>query len=149
MVTGQRSLEVLDEAACIELLKSQSVGRMGFVDDKGPMVLPVNIRFVERNGPHWVVVRTNKDTDILKAATTRVAIEIDHIDVAQKDAWSVVARGELQRLSDDEAQDLFDHFDPGPWLSERDEWLIVRCDLLTGRRVHDSDDWPFADTAYL
>lgn len=148
-MTGQRSLEVLDEAACIALLKSQSVGRMGFVDDTGPMVLPVNIRFVARNGPHWVIVRTNKDTDILKAASTRVAVEIDDIDVAKKDAWSVVARGELQRLSDDEAQDLFGHFDPGPWLSERDEWLVVRCDRITGRRVHNADEWPFADTAYL
>lgn len=148
IVADERRIEVLDEDACIDLLSSQGVGRIAFVDADGAMLLPVNYRFVRRNGPHWIIVRTQAASQIAGASGTAVALEIDDIDVVAHRGWSVVARGAMQPLDEEDLTDLRDRFDPGPWLDDRDEWLLVRCSAITGRRVTGTTEWPFSEQAY-
>lgn len=148
-MADQRRSEILDEDACIELLTSHGVGRLAFADAEGPMVLPVNYRFVRRNGPHWVVIRTQRESTLARTDGHAVALEIDDIDLAAHEGWSVVARGEAQQLDEDDLTYLRTRFDPGPWLDDRDAWLVVRCRAITGRRVTGSAEWAFSEHAYL
>jgi nitroimidazol reductase NimA-like FMN-containing flavoprotein (pyridoxamine 5'-phosphate oxidase superfamily) len=148
-VADERHIEVLDEDACIELLLSHNVGRIAFIDAEGPMLLPVNFRFVRRNGPHWVIIRTQPNSEIARAQGGTVALEIDDIDVTAHRGWSVVARGAVQPLEEDDLTYLRSRFDPGPWLDDRDAWLLVRCSAITGRRVTGTTEWPFSEHAYL
>ena len=137
----------LDE--CVELLGSQPVGRIAFISGEAPMVLPVNYRLVKRAGPHWLLIRTRGGSSLDNAASKFVAFEIDGIDPANLTGWSVVARGTLHHLDEDEVAPLRE-FDPGPWAEQRDEWLVVKCSDITGRRLSVAgDEWPFSAAGYI
>lgn len=81
-------LEVLDRAACIELLAHQGfLGRLGFEVDGRPMILPVNYVFEE----DAVVFCTAGGTK-LNAIVNRadVAFEVDDSSPLHHSGWSVV-----------------------------------------------------------
>ena len=80
---------------CIDLLRSNAVGRLAFMSKDAPMLLPVNYRFVKRNGPHWVLIRTRSGSVIDSSSSPVAAFEIDSIDPSTHTGWSVVARGTL------------------------------------------------------
>jgi len=81
---------------CFGLLARQQVGRVAVVDDRGPVVFPVNFVFDR----HMVVFRTDEGTKLDAAARcSRVAFEIDGIDAAARTGWSVVVRGEAVEVT--------------------------------------------------
>ena len=68
-------------------------------------------------------------------APHNVAFQIDAIDPAHHQGWSVLVRGTLHRV-DPNTADFRERFDPEPWiLAERDAWLIVEPFAITGRRL--------------
>jgi nitroimidazol reductase NimA-like FMN-containing flavoprotein (pyridoxamine 5'-phosphate oxidase superfamily) len=144
-MANQRELQELSGEVCAERLRAGRVGRLAFLEPDGtPMILPVNYRFVERNGPDWIMLRTGGDTDLARTARGSVAFEIDGVDETYRRGWSVVARGPLVHLTDDEIDAVRAHFDPSPWAPGRTEWLVVKCERVTGRAVAEPDDeWVF------
>ena len=87
----------LTKDECFGLLARQQVGRVAVVDDRGPVVFPVNF-VLDR---HMVVFRTDEGTKLDAAAGgSRVAFEIDGIDAAARTGWSVVVRGEAVEVTD-------------------------------------------------
>ena len=56
----RNGLEVLDEPACLALLRSTTIGRVAITVGALPTILPVNYRFVDgailfaRNGKQWL-----------------------------------------------------------------------------------------------
>ena len=87
----------LTRGECFGLLARQQVGRVAVVDDRGPVVFPVNF-VLDR---HMVVFRTDEGTKLDAAARcSRVAFEIDGIDAAAHTGWSVVVRGEAVEVTD-------------------------------------------------
>ena len=80
----------------------------------------------------------------------KVAFEIDGIDPANRQGWSVLVRGTLHHV-DPDAADFRERFDPEPWiLADRDAWLIVEPFVITGRRLHPATrEWAFHMDAYL
>jgi len=148
-MTTEPWLEKLDRRECVELLRTESVGRVGFIFDGFPMVLPVNYRIVEKDGKIWLAVRT-RPGNVLDRADTPVAFEIDAIDPHAKQGWSVLVRGTLGRV-DPEAADTSQHVDPEPWMTvDRDAWLAIDPFEISGRRLHPAQhEWAFEPTAYL
>src|SRR6516164_8598742 len=64
----------LSKSECFGLLAQERVGRVAFVDDLGPIVMPVNF-VLDR---HMVVFRTDGGTKLDAAVrNSRVAFEID------------------------------------------------------------------------
>jgi nitroimidazol reductase NimA-like FMN-containing flavoprotein (pyridoxamine 5'-phosphate oxidase superfamily) len=142
-------LEELSYDECLVLLRPASVGRIAVVVEQFPVVLPVNYRLVETNGPMWVAIRT-RPGNVLDRASVHVALETDSIDPSRREGWSVLVRGTLHHV-DPDAADFRERFDPEPWLAaERDAWLVIEPFSITGRRLHAAErEWPFHPTAYL
>ena len=87
----------LTKSECFELLAHEHLGRVAVVDDRGPIVFPVNF-VLDR---HMVVFRTDAGTKLDAACRgSRVAFEIDGTDAAAHTGWSVVVRGEAVEVTD-------------------------------------------------
>ena len=87
----------LSKSECFGLLARERVGRVVFVDDLGPIVMPANF-VLDR---HTVVFRTDGGTKLDTAVRgSRVAFEIDGTDEAARTGWSVVIRGEAVEVTD-------------------------------------------------
>lgn len=126
-----QGLEVLPPEECWKLIGSSPVGRISFVDEGSPMILPVNHAVVG----HRVVFRTARGTLLHEALMGRpVAFEVDGFDEAERSGWSVVLRG-LAGLADDE--DSLDGLGLRPWADavDRNDWVSVIPDEVSGRRI--------------
>ena len=127
-------MEELDEAECLRLLASTTVGRLGFVVQERPIVLPVNYAVDGRT----VVFRTGEGTVLNKAALQMVAFEVDKIDDATHTGWSVLAQGVAQDVGTaiDARSDQLRRIALVTWAPDRrDRWFRLDADTLTGRRL--------------
>jgi nitroimidazol reductase NimA-like FMN-containing flavoprotein (pyridoxamine 5'-phosphate oxidase superfamily) len=152
MTADEAWLEELSLDDCETLLRDNSVGRIAFVTDEMLTILPVNYRVVESRGQtpaHWLALRT-RPGNVIERASMMVAFEIDGIDAAHRQGWSVLVRGTLHHV-DADAAGFRTRFDSDPWFAaERDAWLVVEPFSITGRRLHPRDpEWAFAPAAYL
>jgi transcriptional regulator with XRE-family HTH domain len=132
-LAGPPVAEKLIPGQCRRLIKPGGVGRFTFVTSTGPVVLPVNYALVAGT----IVVRTAKGTVIDGHGDSPIAFEVDHIDHALGQVWSVLVRGqahhvrhpaELSRVREDAIA--------WPWPGgESDVYLRIVPDLLTGHRI--------------
>lgn len=122
----------LDRAECFALLGQRRLGRLAFVDDRGPIALPVNY-IVDR---HTVVFRTDEGTKLdIAARRERVAFEVDSADQAVGGGWSVLVRGEAVEVTDpDELADVrrlpLHPAAPG----SKDRYVRILPSAVSGRR---------------
>lgn len=142
-------LETLPHETCLSYLREETVGRIAVVIDTFPVVLPVNYRLVETSGRTWLAIRTQPG-NVIERAPIRVGFEIDGIDPAHRQGWSVLVRGTLHHV-DPDAADFRERFDPHPWLTvERDAWLVIEPFAITGRQLHPEQiEWLFLTRGYL
>jgi nitroimidazol reductase NimA-like FMN-containing flavoprotein (pyridoxamine 5'-phosphate oxidase superfamily) len=145
-------LETLPREECLDLLGARLVGRIAVIVDGGPVVVPVNYRLVEARGTTpgvWIALRT-RPGNVIDQAADDVALEIDSIDTAHHEGWSVLVRGTLHQLDPDAAH-IRDGFDPQPWLGDqRGVWLLIEPFAITGRRLHAAEtEWAFHLRAHL
>ena len=143
-------LEELSEPDCRLLLSLSAIGRIAFVVDGLPLVLPVNYRMLSDDSGLWIVLRTRAGHTI-DGAPEQVAFEIDGVDYEHKEGWSVLVRGVLHRLDHNEIELLRTRFDPKPWpQDERTSWLSIKPRSVTGRRLRaPASEWEFSPGAYL
>ena len=134
---------------CVRLLRERVVGRIAVVVNACPVVLPVNYRLVETSGLTWIAIRT-RPGNVIEQASMNVAFEIDDIDLAHHQGWSVLARGTLHHVNPD-AADFRERFDSAPWLAtDRDAWLVIQPFAVEGRQLHAATgEWAFHARAYL
>jgi len=142
-------LEELSPEECVELLRMNTVGRIGVVLAGLPLVLPVNYQLVESEHRLCLVIRTRAG-NVIDRADSEVAFEIDGVDPSHRRGWSVMLRGTLQHIRADDAL-LVAHFGPNSWLShDRDAWLLLEPAVITGRRLMAATlEWAFHESAYL
>ena len=133
--------EELPYDTCLRLLRANEVGRIGVVVNDLPVVLPVNYRVVETTGLLWIALRT-RPGNVIDRAAIKVAFEIDGVDPLHREGWSVHVSGTLHRI-DPDAADFRERFDSEPWLaSERDRWLVILPNTISGRRLHAAEpEW--------
>ena len=130
---GLRAVSKLMPAECRRLIVPGGVGRIAFGTISGPVVVPVNYAVLADT----LVIRTAEGTVIDGHADEQVALEVDHIDEALCQGWSVLVRGpahrvahpaELRRLQEDAAV--------WPWPGgERDVYVRIIPREITGRRI--------------
>jgi nitroimidazol reductase NimA-like FMN-containing flavoprotein (pyridoxamine 5'-phosphate oxidase superfamily) len=127
-------MEIIPRKECLRLLAGRHVGRLGFLIGDQPMVLPVNYGI----SGDVVVFRSGEGTKIDAAVCRKVAFEVDDVDEAAGEGWSVVVQGVAEDITD-----------AGDWFAEslrvvaRPTWLpaaagrYVRITptLVTGRRI--------------
>jgi nitroimidazol reductase NimA-like FMN-containing flavoprotein (pyridoxamine 5'-phosphate oxidase superfamily) len=143
-------LEELSEQACRLLLDAVAVGRIAFVVDGRPVILPVNYRVLNDDSGLSILLRARRDHTI-DGAARYVAFQIDGIDHGHQQGWSVLVRGEMRHLDEAEIETLSERFDPKPWPSqERTSWLAIRAETVTGRKLLAVEtEWAFPSEAYL
>ncbi|MGQ0824497.1 MAG: pyridoxamine 5'-phosphate oxidase family protein [Actinomycetota bacterium] len=142
-------LETLPLDECLALLRESRCGRIGIVVDDAPIILPVNYRLAETSGRVWLAIRT-RPGNVIDSASLLVAFEVDGIDPAHRQGWSVLVRGTLHHV-DPDAADFRERFDPEPWiLEDRESWLIIEPYAISGRRLHPGEiEWAFSMRGYL
>ncbi|MFI5763427.1 helix-turn-helix domain-containing protein [Streptomyces sp. NPDC051563] len=124
---------VLSEAECHRLLSTHGIGRVGFSGMEGLAVFPVNYVVVGDE----IAFRTAADSRLAEASGTEVAFEVDHIDDAMREGWSVMAVGELSGITDGErVSHLYSVARSLPWAGgPRTHWMTVAPTRVSGRRV--------------
>jgi nitroimidazol reductase NimA-like FMN-containing flavoprotein (pyridoxamine 5'-phosphate oxidase superfamily) len=135
---ADRVIEELDENECLALIAPGGVGRIAYTSRSGPAVLPVN--YALQDGA--IVFRTAEhgplDEDLrtgISDADYKVAFEIDEIDAAGHQGWSVLIQGPAHHVTGAE-EDVVRRAGAEPW-APGDRQLFVRIvpSRITGRRV--------------
>jgi uncharacterized protein len=119
---------------CREHLNRGTMGRLAFSTPNGLRIVPLNYA---TNGD-VIAFRTVADSELGTYGEGAEAVfEIDEVDHAAEQGWSVVAFGRLERPSeDDEVWDIRGWRNPTPWSGDhRSFHMKLRWDRLTGRRV--------------
>jgi hypothetical protein len=136
---ADRVIEELDEAECLRLIAGGGVGRIGYASRFGPAVLPVNYQW--HDGA--VVFRTARhspmDEDLqtgIAGGDYKVAFEIDDIDVAGRQGWSVLIQGPAHHAEAEAEREAAEQAGVHPWPEgERDLYFRVVPQRVTGRRI--------------
>ncbi len=133
MSTPATEIEILSEEECLELLRSHDVGRLALSDHGQPLIFPVNYAADDRA----VVFRTAPGIKLTESPMTKVAFEIDEVDLAASTAWSVMVQGvayeitsAVDSLSERLRELVVQPMAPG----ERRSWVAVMRHEISGRR---------------
>lgn len=132
----QRALQDLTKEACFDLLSQEVIGRLVYVDDHGPVAIPVNYALDGES----IVFRTEAGSKA-PALQGHVAFEVDQIDHAEQAGWSVLVRGTCHEVDLELVPALLkritDHF-PRPWAAgQHNFWVSLTPESVTGRRLGD------------
>jgi len=130
---GLRFVRKLMPAECRRLIAPGGVGRIAFGTLSGPVVVPVNFAVLADT----LVVRTAEGTVIDGHADEQVALEVDHIDEALCQGWSVLVRGSAHRVAQPaELRRLQEEAAVWPWAGgEREVYVRIIPREITGRRI--------------
>jgi nitroimidazol reductase NimA-like FMN-containing flavoprotein (pyridoxamine 5'-phosphate oxidase superfamily) len=121
----------LSTAESLTLLREAVVGRLAVVIDDRPDIFPVN-HVIDHDS---VVFRTAAGTKLAASAGHWVAFEVDGYDLVTASAWSVVVKGEAQRVN--RLYDVLEAIEPPlfPWNSSpKPHFIKIETDSVTGRR---------------
>jgi nitroimidazol reductase NimA-like FMN-containing flavoprotein (pyridoxamine 5'-phosphate oxidase superfamily) len=126
-------LTELTTQECRELLATHGVGRLAVSTSQGPLVVPVNYSVVDEA----IVFRTAPGTTPAEAPGHQVAFEVDRVDDALSQGWSVLVRGPASTVTEPDAvQRLTEQAYSTPWAGgRRDEWVRIDPVSITGRRI--------------
>jgi hypothetical protein len=126
-------LQALSPGECRVRLSTRGVGRVAVSTPDGPAIIPVNYEVVD----DAIVFRTAPGSAPAAAMGTDVAFEVDHVDEAMSQGWSVLVVGPARVVSEPEAvRRLADRACTEPWAGgERGMWVSVQPRRLTGRRI--------------
>lgn len=126
-------LRALGPDECRALLSTHGVGRVAVSTPDGPAVVPVNYEVVD----DAIAFRTRPDSVPARAVGSEVAFEVDHVDEAMSQGWSVLAVGSARVVSEPDAvRKLADSAHTEPWAGgEREMWVAIKPTRLTGRRI--------------
>lgn len=123
----------LSAEECWEHLNHERFGRVAVVDGHAADIFPVNYRVHAGD----IVIRTEGGTK-LAAATLGgpVAFEIDEVDAAGHQGWSVVVKGHAHEPHTvEDVLDLED-LDLAPWVdAPKSRWLVITPQAVTGRAI--------------
>ncbi len=133
MEPGANAAEVLDEDACLALLGSAEVGRVGVVVDGQPLIFPVNHRLDGRS----IVVRTDSSRMLGGASLAKVAFEADGFDAGARSGWTVLVEGIGNDVTDalDTTSEHLQTVPVTPWApGPKPRLLRIDVRTITGRR---------------
>ena len=128
-----RVISKLGPAECRRLITPGGVGRIAFGTLDGPVIIPVNFAVLADT----IVIRTAEGTIIDGHADGQVALEVDHIDEALRQGWSVLVRGPAHRVTHPaELNHLQEDATVWPWpAGEREVYVRIIPTHITGRRI--------------
>ncbi len=132
----ERALRTLSPTECFELLEPGGIGRVGFGSPDGIMMLPVNFAVTAKT----IIFRTAPDTLLALHADAQLSFEVDCLDEALHEGWSVLVHGHAHKVTDErEVQHLEDGTHLEPWAGgARDVYVRIAPIRISGRRIQSS-----------
>ena len=129
-------LELISPEQCLELLRTQRVGRVGVCSGRAG-VFPVLYALLDDD----VVFRTAPGEKLIAAAMRReVVFEIDFFDMETRSGWSVNVLGTAEEIQHPDELTRADALGLDPWAGEvRDRYVRIRASELSGRRIKPTD----------
>jgi len=129
-------LELISPEQCLELLRTQRVGRVGVCSGRAG-VFPVLYALLDDD----VVFRTAPGEKLIAAAMHReVVFEIDSFDMETRSGWSVNVLGTAEEIQHPDELTRADALGLDPWAGEvRDRYVRIRASELSGRRIKPTD----------
>jgi nitroimidazol reductase NimA-like FMN-containing flavoprotein (pyridoxamine 5'-phosphate oxidase superfamily) len=132
-------LEELDEAECLRLITPGGIGRIAYSGRYGLTVLPVNYRLHQGTIVFRTVQDSPTDEDLrtgIANAEYKVAFEIDEIDLAAREGWSVLVQGPVHHVESgtERASVLEAGVETWPG-GDRELFLRIVPSRITGRRI--------------
>jgi hypothetical protein len=115
---------------CLELLGSQSVGRIAVIADGHVDIFPVNYG-LDGDG---IIFRTNLGTKTRGALAGEVVFEVDVVEPDEQRGWSVVVRGIAEDITHFDGPQLADRIQQS-WAGPKQCLLRITPTTITGRRV--------------
>lgn len=137
-------LEVLDQAECLDLLRTVPLGRLVYTTGGLPAVRLVNFVLDDDT-----IVFSTGPGDKFRAAERGdvVAFEADEVDHDRHIGWTVTAIGHLSLVTDEEAAELRRTLPVHSWLPMDNPRLArVGVESLHGRRLVPWGQRPHAST---
>lgn len=136
MGTDRTGMQILDGDDCRLLLRDhpRHLCRVAFVGDDGAqVVLPFNYRL---DGDD-VILRTGEGQLLAAVHAARpVAVEVDSVDPAWQDGWSVLVQGVATEIADPAELDRVQRLPLRPWApGDKAHWLRLPTERISGRRI--------------
>jgi nitroimidazol reductase NimA-like FMN-containing flavoprotein (pyridoxamine 5'-phosphate oxidase superfamily) len=128
-----KGVEIIERAACLDLLAADQIGRLGVVEGGHPLILPVNYGLDGES----VIFRTAAGTKLDAAQRGPACFEIDGFDPSTRSGWSVVVRGRLEEVTTLHGP-VFERIRTlsEPWVNgDRAHVLRLVPSVISGRRV--------------
>jgi nitroimidazol reductase NimA-like FMN-containing flavoprotein (pyridoxamine 5'-phosphate oxidase superfamily) len=127
------TLEPLSRPECYNRLATAAYGRLGFVVDEKPVVLPVNYAI----DGETILFRTAPDSILNAASLSVVAFEVDRIDESTHTGWSVLVQGFARDVGDvGGTSERIHQLSLITWApGERVRWLRIDPESVTGRQL--------------
>jgi transcriptional regulator with XRE-family HTH domain len=125
--------EPLDPDRCWGYLADGGIGRFVYASERGPVAVPVNFRMLGRA----VVFRTAAQAGPAAAARQpQVSFEVDHLDDALAEGWSVLVSGQAMIVTDPGELAELGQLDVTTWAGgDRDCYVKVVATEISGRRI--------------
>lgn len=118
--------------ACLDLLGQHHLGRVAFLRDGAPELLPVN--YVLHEGT--VVFRTGDGGLLAQTHRADVAFQVDHVDPGWGTGWSVVVRGKAEEVWQIAELNRLRQLELRPWApGERAHYVGIAPRAIVGRRI--------------
>ena len=128
----RQQVEVLSRRQCEQYLEDGGVGRLVFLAAQGPVALPVNFRLIDGG----IVFHVGSTSSLAVPAGSSVSFEVDRIDEAMSEGWSVLVTGRARRVDDPaERERLAGHEVPAGAWGEHEMIIRIDLDAVSGRAI--------------
>jgi nitroimidazol reductase NimA-like FMN-containing flavoprotein (pyridoxamine 5'-phosphate oxidase superfamily) len=132
-------VEQLGEQECLRLISPGGVGRIAFTGRYGLTIFPVNYKVHDGS----VVFRTADDSPFgedlrtgIQYADYKVAFEIDHVEPAAREGWSVLIQGPAHHMDTSAERALAEEIGVDAWPGgQRDDYIRITPTRMSGRRI--------------
>jgi nitroimidazol reductase NimA-like FMN-containing flavoprotein (pyridoxamine 5'-phosphate oxidase superfamily) len=135
---ADRIIEEVDEAESLRLIAPGGIGRIAYQGRFGPAVLPVNYQWHDGAIVFRTAEHSALDEDLttgIAGAEYKVAFEIDEIDVAGRQGWSVLIQGPAHHMSEAERESAV-KAGVEPWAGgDRELFVRIVPSRVAGRRI--------------
>jgi hypothetical protein len=135
-------LRDLTETECWAHLTAHSLGRIAYVVDGGPTILPFN--YLARDGVIWL--RTTSYSELaIHLPGQQAAFAVDHADEHDHTGWSVLVRGRAEHALGEHPAVPGGAPDPTPW-PDGTRTMVFRLtpEKVSGRALRQADVAPGA-----
>jgi nitroimidazol reductase NimA-like FMN-containing flavoprotein (pyridoxamine 5'-phosphate oxidase superfamily) len=126
-------LVTISEKECEEYLAGGGVGRVIFRSAERPVALPVNFKMLGDD----VIFRSENDGEVSGIASEEpVSFEVDRIDDAMREGWSVLASGTVHPVGAAVQMREVEGLGIDPWAGgDRHTYFRLSVTKLTGKRI--------------